>query len=114
VPSQDTDSSGAQSAGPLITDLMGLALPTVAGLQVVGRGEAYRCRWLLSAGAPAEHLPPWHGTAVLLLPPNLPQYLQSGELPHTESRVRSPHPFQESIAVRANLTGERPALARVL
>ena len=98
----------------LIADPVGLAFTAVAGLQVVGRGDAHRCGRLLIPCAPAERFEPRHGTAVILLDPDLPECLQGGELPEAQRGVGGLHPRQELIAVRADLPGERLALAGVL
>jgi hypothetical protein len=65
----------------LVAHPMGIAFIAGAGLQVVGRGHAYRRgRWLVP-GAPAECFESRHGTAVILLQPDPPQCLQGGEIP---------------------------------
>jgi hypothetical protein len=98
----------------LRTDPLRVPFTTVARREIVGGGEApCRRRWLV-AGAPAERFPPRDGTAVIVVPPNLPQRLQGRELPHTEGGIRGPHPFQELIAIGPDRAGARLTCAGVL
>ena len=93
---------------------MRVAFTAVAGLEVIGRGDAHRRGRLLVPGAPAERFQPRDGTAVILLQPNLPERLQGGQGRGGLAGCRQPAPIQELIAVRPDLAGERLALARVL
>ena len=98
----------------LIAHPMGVTFTAVAGLQVVGRRDPHRRRRLLIPRAPAERFESRDGTAVILLQPYLPECLQGGKVPEVWRCVGGLHPRQELIAVRADLPGERLALARVL
>src|SRR5262245_9422895 len=60
----------------LIPNPMGIPFTTVAGLQVVGRRDAHRRRWLFVPCTPAKRFEPRDGTAVILLEPYLPKRLQ--------------------------------------
>jgi hypothetical protein len=100
--------------GERIAHPMGLALTTVAGLQVVGRGEAHGCRRLLIAGAPAHRFEPRDRTAIIRLAPTLSLRLQGRECPQPECWVRGPHPCEELVALGPDLAGERLACTGVL
>jgi hypothetical protein len=93
---------------------MGLALTAVAGLQVVGCGDAHHSRRWLIPGPRAERFEPRRRTAVIGLAPYLPECRQGREVAEAQSGVGGLHPRQELIAVRTDLPGERLARARVL
>jgi len=98
----------------LIAHPLRVAFRAVAGLELIGRGEAHGRRRLLLGGAPADLYHCRDGTAIILLHPQLPQCLQGGKGSAIRRALGGPYLVQALIAICAKLAGEGFALTGVL